>query len=92
MIAVTLSCLVLSSMSAPAPTWPGLVVAGGGAVAFDLATGLAILGAGGATIPTSLLVAKALAAKKLALLGVLAAQRARQEDNKPEKKMKWNRS
>ena len=80
------------SAPAPQPTWPGLVVAGGGAVAFDLATGLAVLGAGGAVIPTSLLVAKALAAKKLALLGVLAAQRAQQDQNKQEKKMKWNRS
>ena len=80
LIAVTLCCLVLSSLSAPAPQpiWPGLVVAGTGAVAFDVATGLTLLGAGGATIPTSLLVAKALApvvaAKKIAILAALAAQ------------------
>ena len=82
LIAVTLCCLVLSSLSAPAPQplfWPGLAVAGTGAVAFDLATGLAIVGAGGATIPTSLLVAKALAAKKLVLLGALAARQRAEE-------------
>ena len=73
-----LGCLVVSTLSAPAPQpiWPGLAVAGAGAVAFDIATGLTLLGAGGATIPTSLLVAKALAAKKIALLGALAASRS----------------
>ena len=59
--------------------WPGLATVGTGAVAFDLATGLALAGAGGATIPTSLLVAKALVAKKLGLLGLLAASRRNQE-------------
>ena len=81
-MSVTLSCLVLSSLSAPAPQplfWPGLTAAGAGVVAFDLATGLALVGAGGATIPTSLLVAKALVAKKLGLLGLLAASRRNQE-------------
>ena len=74
-----LGCLVVSTLSAPAPQpliWPGLAAAATGAVAFDVATGLTLLGAGGATIPTSLLVAKALAAKKLALLGALAASRS----------------
>ena len=73
---------MLSSLSAPAPQplfWPGLAAAGAGVVAFDLATGLALVGAGGATIPTSLLVAKALVAKKLGLLGLLAASRRNQE-------------
>merc|ERR1711862_426348 len=88
-IAVTLSCLVLSSLSAPAPapkpTWPWLVVAGGGLWAFDLATGLVLAGAGGATIPTSLLVAKALVAKKAVVLGPLAASRAAAaSESKPE--------
>ena len=73
---MTLCCLVLSSLSAPAPQpiWPGLVFAGSGAIAFEAATGLTIAGLGAATIPTSLLVAKALAAKKIALLAALAAQ------------------
>merc|ERR1712244_34896 len=78
LISVTLSCLVISSLSAPAPQpliWPGLAAAGAGAVAFDLATGLSIAGLGAATIPTSLLVAKGLAAKKLFLLSALAASR-----------------
>ena len=85
LIAVTLSCLVLSSLSAPAPqpTWPGLAIAGAGVVGFDLATGLVLAGAGGATIPTSLLVAKALVAKKALLLGALAAsQAARSEERR----------
>merc|ERR1711971_1368607 len=75
LISVTLSCLVISSLSAPAPQpliWPGLAAAGAGAVAFDLATGLSIAGLGA---PTSLLVAKGLAAKKLVLLSALAASR-----------------
>merc|ERR1712172_473058 len=74
LISVTLSCLVISSLSAPAPQpliWPGRA----GAVAFDLATGLSIAGLGAATIPTSLLVAKGLVAKKLVLLSALAASR-----------------
>merc|ERR1712172_207788 len=78
LISATLSCLVISSLSAPAPQpliWPGLAAAGAGAVAFDLATGLSIAGLGAATIPTSLLVAKGLAAKKLVLLSALAASR-----------------
>ena len=73
-----LSCLVVSTLSAPAPqpTWPGLALVGAGALGFELATGLTLAGAGAATIPTSLLVAKALAAKKLAILGALAASRS----------------
>ena len=70
---------MLSSLSAPAPapqpTWPGLAVIGAGGWVLGPA-GLAIAGAGAATIPTSLLVAKALAAKKLAILGALAASRS----------------
>ena len=91
MIAVTLSCLVLSSLSAPAPQplfWPGLAVAGTGAVAFDLATGLTLAGVGAATIPTSLLVAKAVVAKGVLIGAALASQRAQQQD---EMKMKMKR-
>ena len=57
------------------PIWPGLVVAGAGTVGFDVATGLVLAGAGGATIPTSLLVAKALAIKKAALISAILASR-----------------
>lgn len=88
LITVTLCCLVLSSLSAPAPQpliWPGLAAGGAGIFAFDLATGLVISGAGAATIPTSLLVAKAVAAKGVLIGAALAAQRAQQED---EMKMK----
>ena len=88
---MTLCCLVLSSLSAPAPQplfWPGLAVAGTGAIAFDLATGLTLAGVGAATIPTSLLVAKAVAAKGVLIGAALAAQRSQQQD---EMKMKMRR-
>ena len=83
---MALSCLVLSSLAAPAPQpliWPGLAAVGAGALAFDVATGLTLAGAGAATIPTSLLVAKALAAKKIAVLGALAASRSNRRNNQP---------
>ena len=88
---MTLCCLVLSSLSAPAPQplfWPGLAVAGTGAIAFDLATGLTLAGVGAATIPTSLLVAKAVAAKGVLIGAALAAQRSQEQD---EMKMKMRR-
>lgn len=78
-MSAVLSCLVVSTLSAPAPQpifWPGLAAVGAGAIGFELATGLTLAGAGAATIPTSLLVAKALAAKKIAILGALAASRS----------------
>ena len=77
LVSVMLDCLVTSSLCAPAPIWPGLALAGTGAVAFDVATGLTLAGLGAANIPTSLLIFKALALKKAAILGTLAASRSR---------------